>query len=151
MVGGIIRQQFCEIISNLDRWFRRKRHLKVFLIWSSGSPFSAERNHLCNFRRGITRNNSVNFFLNMSQWFRRWHLKYFLSVALVVLLISVAEPFYAILKEGIMGNIHVTFYEIWTSAPRGDIVLENLMDGCTTDDRQRPITIVHNEPLAQVS
>ena len=30
---------FCEIILNLDQWFRRKCHLKVFLVWSSGSPF----------------------------------------------------------------------------------------------------------------
>ena len=29
---------FCEIILNLDQWFRRKCHLKVFLIWISGSP-----------------------------------------------------------------------------------------------------------------
>ena len=32
------RQQFCEINLNLDQWFRRKCRLKVFLIWSSGSP-----------------------------------------------------------------------------------------------------------------
>ena len=32
-------EQFCEIIFNLDLWFRRKCHLKIFLIWSSGSPF----------------------------------------------------------------------------------------------------------------
>ena len=29
---------------------------------------------------------------------------------------------YAILKEGIMGNIHVKLYEIWTSCSRGDVV-----------------------------
>ena len=29
---------------------------------------------------------------------------------------------YAILKEGIMGNIHVKFYEIWTSGSGGDVV-----------------------------
>ena len=32
-------EQSCEIILNLDQWFRRKCSLKVFLIWSSGSPF----------------------------------------------------------------------------------------------------------------
>ena len=32
-------EQFCEIILNLDQWFRRKCSLKVFLIWSSDSPF----------------------------------------------------------------------------------------------------------------
>ena len=29
---------------------------------------------------------------------------------------------YAILKEGIMGNIHVKFYEIWNSGSKGDVV-----------------------------
>ena len=29
---------------------------------------------------------------------------------------------YAILKEGIMGNIHVKLYEIWTSGSEGDVV-----------------------------
>ena len=29
---------------------------------------------------------------------------------------------YAILKEGIMGNIQVKLYEIWTSGSRGDVV-----------------------------
>ena len=30
--------KFCEIILNLDQWFRRCL-LKIFLIWSSGGPF----------------------------------------------------------------------------------------------------------------
>ena len=29
---------------------------------------------------------------------------------------------YAILKNGIMGNIHVKLYEIWTSGSGGDVV-----------------------------
>ena len=29
---------------------------------------------------------------------------------------------YAILKEGIMGNIHVKLYEIWTGGSGGDVV-----------------------------
>ena len=28
---------------------------------------------------------------------------------------------YAILKEGIMGNIHVKLYEIWSSGLKGDV------------------------------
>ena len=36
---GYYEEQFCEIILNLDHWFRRKCRLKVFFIWSSGSPF----------------------------------------------------------------------------------------------------------------
>ena len=35
---GLYEKHFCEIISNLDQWFRRYR-LKVFHIWSSGGPF----------------------------------------------------------------------------------------------------------------
>ena len=29
----------CEVIWSLDQWFRRRCHLKIFLIWSSGGPF----------------------------------------------------------------------------------------------------------------
>ena len=32
------------------------------------------------------------------------------------------ETIYAILKEGIMGNLHVKLYEIWTSGSGGDVV-----------------------------
>ena len=32
-------EQFCEIILNLDRCFRKKCHLKIFLIWRPGGPF----------------------------------------------------------------------------------------------------------------
>ena len=68
-------EQFCEIILNLDQWFRRKCYLKVFFIWSSGDlPV---------------------------QW---------------------SKTIYAILKEGIIGNIHVKLYEIRTSGSGGDVV-----------------------------
>ena len=33
-----------------------------------------------------------------------------------------SRTIYAILKEGIMGNIHVTLNEIWTSGSGGDFV-----------------------------
>ena len=33
-----------------------------------------------------------------------------------------SETIYAILKEGIMGNIHVKLYEIWISGIEGDIL-----------------------------
>ena len=33
-----------------------------------------------------------------------------------------SRTIYAILKEGIMGNIHVKLYEIWTSDSEGDAV-----------------------------
>ena len=39
----------------------------------------------------------------------------------------------AIFKEGIMGNIHVKFYEIWTSGSGGDVVF---LKKKLTDDRR---------------
>ena len=53
-------EQFCEIILNLDHGFMRKCHLKVFLIWSYGSPFVqlSGINGVISVE-GIMRNNSV--------------------------------------------------------------------------------------------
>ena len=58
------------------------------------------------------------FCFNLGQWFRRCRLKAFLSGALTVLLFGGAEPFYPILKDGIMRNIHVKLYGIWTSGSK---------------------------------
>ena len=38
-----------------------------------------------------------------------------------------SETIYAILKEGILGNIHVKLYEIWTSGPGGDVVKRHFL------------------------
>ena len=55
-------EQFCEIM-NLDQWFRRKCRLKVFLIWSSDSPFVQRSVTICAIMvEGIMRNNSVKLF-----------------------------------------------------------------------------------------
>ena len=59
---------FCEIILNLDQWFR-KRSLKDILIYSSGNPFSVERNHLCNYGRGHYKEHFYEKRLNLDQWF----------------------------------------------------------------------------------
>ena len=69
---------------------------------------------MCNFGRGHYEEQLLKIILNLGQWFRRC-LKYFLSGALVALLFSGVEQFMHILKEGIMGFIHVNLYEIWTS------------------------------------
>ena len=54
---------FCEIILNLDQWFRRKGRLNIFVIWSSGSPFVQQSGTICEILvEGIMRNNSVNYF-----------------------------------------------------------------------------------------
>ena len=56
-------EQFCEIILNLDQWFRRRSCFKIFLIWSSGSPFAQRSGTICAILvEGIMRNNPVKLF-----------------------------------------------------------------------------------------
>ena len=40
-------EKICEIILNLDQWFRRKCRLKIFLIWSSGIPYAQRIGTIC--------------------------------------------------------------------------------------------------------
>ena len=55
-------EQFCKTILNLDQWSRRCR-LKIFLIWSSGSPFVKQSGIILAFLgEGIKRINSVKLF-----------------------------------------------------------------------------------------
>ena len=56
-------KRVCEIILNFDQSFRWKCCLKVFLIWSSGSPFVQQSVTICAILvEGIMRNNSVKLF-----------------------------------------------------------------------------------------
>ena len=48
-----------------------------------------------------------------------------------------------------MGNIHVKLYEIRTSGSGGDVVSRKVYGW--TDDGQRPVTIAHLEPSAQIA
>ena len=76
--------------------------------------------YLCNFGRGYYERQFCEIILNLGLWFRRRsRLKEFLSGALAASY-SVERNYYAILQEGIMGNIHVKLYEIWTSGS-GDV------------------------------
>ena len=60
--------------------------------------------------------------LNLDQWLRRrCHLKYFFIWSSGSLHVPWRGSICAILKEGIMGNIHVKLYEIWTSGLGGDV------------------------------
>ena len=60
---GYYEEQFCEIILNLDKWFRRRCLLKLFLIWGSGGPFVQRSRTICaSLVEGIKRNNSVKLF-----------------------------------------------------------------------------------------
>ena len=86
--------QPCEIILNLDQWFREMPFKDIFYLelWQ---PFcSAERNHLCNFGGGYQEEQFCKIILNLGQWFRRrCLLKDVLSGALATLLFSGAKPF----------------------------------------------------------
>ena len=56
-------EQYGEIILKLDQWFRRNCHIKVFLIWSSSSPFVHLSITICAILvESIQRNNSVKLF-----------------------------------------------------------------------------------------
>ena len=62
-ICAILEEQFCEIILNLDQWFKRRCRLKIFLILSSGGPFIQQSRTVCAILvEGIMRNNSVNLF-----------------------------------------------------------------------------------------
>ena len=53
----------CEVIWNLDQWFRRRCCLKIFLIWNSGGPFIKQRGNICAISvESIMINNSVKNF-----------------------------------------------------------------------------------------
>ena len=57
-------------------------------------PFcSVERNHLWNFIRGYQEEQFCEIILHLDQWFRRCHLKKFLSGVLVGLVFGGADPF----------------------------------------------------------
>ena len=57
---GYYEEQFCEIILNLDQFFKRICRLKIFLIWSSVGPFVQRSRNICAISvEGIMRNNSV--------------------------------------------------------------------------------------------
>ena len=90
-------------------------------LWQSFC--STERNHLCNLQLCRYYDEPIcEIILKIGQWFRRRCLLKDLSGALATLLVSGAEPFYSILKECIMGNIHMKLYEIRTSGSVGYVI-----------------------------
>ena len=79
-------------------------------------------NHLCNFGRGHYEEQFCKFISNLGQWFRRrCCLKIFLIWSSGGPPIQCSRTIYALLKEGIMGNIYLKLYEICTSGS-GDVV-----------------------------
>ena len=44
---GHYEKRFCELISYLGQWFRRRCLLKIILMWSSGSPIVQRSGTIC--------------------------------------------------------------------------------------------------------
>ena len=78
--------------------------------------FSAERYHLCNFGIGYVEEQFCEIILNLGRWFRmRCRFYRFLIWSSGGLPVRRSGTIYAIVKEGISGNIHVKLFVIWTS------------------------------------
>ena len=99
-----------------EMWFKDISYLE---LWR---PFcSVERNHLCYFGREYYEEQFCEL-LNLDQWFRRrCLLKIFLIWSSGSSPVQWSGTIYAVLKAGIMGNIHMKLYEIQTS-DSGDVV-----------------------------
>ena len=73
---GYHEEQFCEIILNLDKWFRRRCRLKEISyleLWLP--PCLVERNFLCNFCRGHYVEHSCEIILNLNQRYKEMSFK----------------------------------------------------------------------------
>ena len=96
--------------------FKNVHYLELWLRFCSAQP-----NHLCNFGIGNYEEQLCESILNLDHWFRICHLKDFWSGALAAP-VRWSGTICAILKEGIMGNIHVKLYGNLTSGLGGDVV-----------------------------
>ena len=86
-------------------------------------PFcSVERNHLCNFSRGYPEGLFCDFFEFGSVVQEEMSIKIFLIWSSGDPRVRWNVTIYAILKEGIMGNIQVKLYEIWAGGSGEDTV-----------------------------
>ena len=84
-------------------------------------PFcSAEQNHLFNFGRGCYEEQFWEIILNLGQWFKR-RCRLNISYLEGGPPVRWSDTMYANLKEGIIGNIHLKLFQIWTSG-LGDVV-----------------------------
>ena len=72
---GYHEEQFCEIILNLDQWFRRRSRLKDFLYRALAPSSSVKRNHLCNFGREHYGEHLCEIIFKLDQWFKRCQLR----------------------------------------------------------------------------
>ena len=120
---GHHKEQSCEIILSLDQCFRKKCCINVFPIWNSGSPFVQQSVTICAiFFEGFKRNNSVKLFWIWVSGLGGdvvWNISY---LELWWPSCSMERNHLEMLKEGIMGKIHVKLYEIRTSGSGADVV-----------------------------
>ena len=70
---------------------------------------SAELNHLCNFGRGSYEKHFCEIILNLDLWFSGCCLKDFFYLKIWRPFFQQSRTIYAILEEGIMGNIYFKF------------------------------------------
>ena len=69
--GQHYRGHICEIILNLDQWFRRCR-LKIFIIYNFDGHYFQQSDTICaNLVEGIIRNIFYNIILNLDLWLKR--------------------------------------------------------------------------------
>ena len=102
---GHYGEHSCEVMWNLDQWFRRRCCLKTFLIWSSGSPFATRSGTICAVGRGYLEEQFCEIILNLDQCFRRrCILKIFLIWSSGGPYVQQSRTICAILVEGIMRN-----------------------------------------------
>ena len=79
---------------------------KIFLTYISGGPFVQGSKTICAFFRGHFKEHFCKTILDLCLSFRKYHLKIFLSTAMVVLF-RPSGTICEILVEDIMRNIYV--------------------------------------------
>ena len=64
-------EQFCEVVLNLNNWFRKCCHLKTFLIKSSGGPLVQRTRTISAILVEGTEEKISEIILNLDPWFKR--------------------------------------------------------------------------------
>ena len=59
----------CEIILNLDQWFRSRCHSRYVLVLGLVAILFNWGDHLCNFCKGQYKGQFCEIILNLDQWF----------------------------------------------------------------------------------
>ena len=149
---GIILWNYSEF----EPMVQEEMSLKGISYLELWQPFcSVECNHLCNFGTGYYEEQICEIILNLGQWLRRrYRLKDFLAGALAVLLFGGAEPFMQFWKKPSWGTFMWSYMKFGPVDQKVLSFKEKVYKWThygKMDDGQRPITIAHLEPLAQVS